>query len=102
VDSAVILITPRDPASLPVFDRALFDRLVRAGFSQRRKQMKNLMPEPPGGWIAMVEALGVPPTVRAEELSLEQWVAVARWYEQRTEKDRGQSSLNSIVILHNL
>ena len=92
VDSAIVRFTPRPPGSLPVFDRALFDRLVRAGFSQRRKQMKNLMPEPPVGWIAMVESLGVPPTVRAEELSLEQWVAVARWYEQRTEKDRGQRS----------
>lgn len=83
VDSAVIRLTPRDPATLPVFDHVLFDRLVRVGFSQRRKQLKNLMPECPGGFEALTQALGVSATVRAEELSLDQWIAIARWYENR-------------------
>lgn len=92
VDSAVIRVTPRDPATLPVFDRVLFDRLVRMGFSQRRKQMKNLLPEAPGGWSVLVEALGVSATVRAEELSLEQWIQIARCYENRTTADAGQKA----------
>jgi len=92
VDSAVIRLTPRDPASLPVFDRVLFDRLVRMGFSQRRKQLKNLLPEPPRSWQELVEALSVAASVRAEELSLEQWVQIARWYENRTEVDAGQKA----------
>jgi len=92
VDSAVIRLTPRDPATLPVFDRVLFDRLVRMGFSQRRKQLKNLLPEPPRSWVELVEALGVAASVRAEELSLEQWVQIARWYENRTEADAGQKA----------
>jgi len=84
VDSAVIRLTPRDPATLPVFDHVLFDRLVRIGFSQRRKQLKNLMPEcPNGGFEALTQALGVSATVRAEELALDQWIAIARWYENR-------------------
>ncbi len=83
VDSAVIRLKPRNPATLPVFDHVLFDRLVRVGFSQRRKQLKNLMPECPGGFEALTQALGVPATVRAEELSLDQWIAIARWYENR-------------------
>lgn len=92
VDSAVIRLTPRDPATLPVFDRVLFDRLVRMGFSQRRKQLKNLLPDPPRSWVELVEALGVAASVRAEELSLEQWVQMARWYENRTEADAGQKA----------
>lgn len=92
VDSAVIRVTPRDPATLPVFDHVLFDRLVRMGFSQRRKQMKNLLPEAPGGWSALVEALGVSVTVRAEELNLEQWIQIARCYENRTTADAGQKA----------
>ena len=92
VDSAVIRLTPRDPATLPVSDRVLFDRLVRMGFSQRRKQLKNLLPEPPRSWVELVEALGVAASVRAEELSLEQWVQIARWYENRTEADAGQKA----------
>jgi 16S rRNA (adenine1518-N6/adenine1519-N6)-dimethyltransferase len=92
VDSAVIRMTPRDPATLPVFDRALFDRLVRMGFSQRRKQLKNLLPEPPRGWSALVEALGVPVAIRAEELPLGQWIQIARWYEDRHSSDAGQKA----------
>jgi len=90
VDSAVIRLTPRDPASLPVFDRSWFDRLVRMGFSQRRKQLKNLLPEAPRGWQALSEALGVPLAIRAEELTLEQWIQIARWYEDRHTTDAGQ------------
>ncbi len=92
VDSAVIRFMPRPAGSLPVFDRGIFDRLVRMGFSQRRKQMKNLLPDPPGGWAAMTESLGVPHTVRAEELDLRQWVAIARWHENRHHEDRGQQA----------
>ena len=103
VDSAIIRLTPRAPETLPVFDRALFDRLVRMGFSQRRKQLKNLLPPPPASWAVLVERLAVPPTVRAEELSLAQWVELARVYEGRAEQDRGQraSELFDVVDEHN-
>lgn len=92
VDSAVVRMTPRDPASLPVCDRKMFERLVRLAFAQRRKQMKNLLPEAPGGWAALAESLGMPVTMRAEELSLEQWVHLSRWYEQRRSADAGQKA----------
>jgi len=92
VDSAIIRLTPRDPSTLPVFDHVLFDRLVRMGFSQRRKQLKNLLPEAPGGWESLVEALGVTGMVRAEALSLAQWIQIARHYEERHEVDAGQKA----------
>ncbi|MCB1227356.1 MAG: ribosomal RNA small subunit methyltransferase A, partial [Verrucomicrobiales bacterium] len=92
VDSAVVRLTPRDPASLPVFDRRVFDRLVRVGFGQRRKQLKNLLPPGPDTWEAAAAAVGLLVTARAEELSLLQWVALARWYEGRgATPDEGQS-----------
>lgn len=100
VDSAVIRLTPRDPASLPVFDHVLFDRLVRMGFSQRRKQLKKLLPEPPGGWEALIATLHMPATVRAEELSLTQWVQIARWYEQRHEADAGQKASEMFDVVN--
>lgn len=86
VDSAVVRLTPRDPRTLPVCDRRMFEKLVRLGFSQRRKQMKNLLPEPPGGWQALVHHLGKLATLRAEELSLEEWVNLSRWYENRRDR----------------
>ena len=99
VDSGVIRFRPRDPAALPVYDRAWFDRLVRMGFGQRRKQLKNLLPEAPNGWAALTEMLGMPPTVRAEELSLPQWVQLARWYEGRQTVDAGQKATEMFDVV---
>ena len=90
VDSAVIRLTPRPAGDLPVYDRRLFDRLVRMGFSQRRKQLKNLLPDAPQGWEALAGTLGKPIAMRAEELSLRDWVMLTRHYEGRPEEDRGQ------------
>ncbi len=90
VDSAVVRLTPRDPASLPVCDRRRFESLVRAGFSQRRKQLKNLLPPGPAAWGDLAETLALPETMRAEELTLAQWVALTRWFEGRREADAGQ------------
>jgi 16S rRNA (adenine1518-N6/adenine1519-N6)-dimethyltransferase len=80
VDSTVIRLTPRREV-LPVFDFRLFDSLVRRGFAQRRKQLRKQMPDAPP-WPEVAERIGVDPTVRAEELSLEEWVGVSRVYDR--------------------
>ncbi len=76
VDSAVIKIklTPRDYD--PALDKRFF-RLVRIGFSAKRKMLKNnlaagLPIESPIIAKTFLSA-GLPPKVRAEELSLEDW-----------------------------
>lgn len=80
VDSTVLLLTPRDERSLPVFDRALMDELMRRCFACRRKQMhKQLPPTPP--WQIIASALGLPLTARPEELSLLQWTELTRAYD---------------------
>jgi 16S rRNA (adenine1518-N6/adenine1519-N6)-dimethyltransferase len=90
VDSAVVRLTRKAPGALPVHDAKLFDRLVRIGFSQRRKQLKNVLPEPPDGWETLTRLLGRTTLVRAEELSLADWVLLTRYYEKRHHEDRGQ------------
>jgi len=106
IDSAVILCTPKRPGTLPVYDGAVFRRLVKMGFSQRRKQLKNLLPDeiPNGGWPALAASLGVDLMVRAEQLSLLQWVHIARWFEGRTDVDRGQKATEmfDVVDEHNV
>jgi 16S rRNA (adenine1518-N6/adenine1519-N6)-dimethyltransferase len=62
--------------------------------------MKNLMPDPPGGWAALVEHLGVPVSVRAEELTLAKWVDLTRWYEGRKEQDRGQRATELFDVVN--
>ncbi len=82
VDSALIALTPRAPDELPVCDVPTFDGLVRAGFSQRRKQLGNLLrkyfTERNGlSWPLVAGLIGVKETVRGEELSLRQWIALS-------------------------
>ena len=91
IDSAVIRLTPRPDGSLPAFHRGLFDRLVTAGFSQRRKQLRKLLPPGPISWPELTEKLDRPPTVRAEELGLRDWVELTRVYGGLTTADQGQS-----------
>lgn len=76
VDSAVMRLTPRR-VPLPVHDARLFDRLIRMGFAQRRKQLHKQLPLEVD-WEHSAAALGLAPAARAEELTLEQWVELAR------------------------
>lgn len=76
VDSALVRISPRDEHELPPCDHSVFQRLVRRGFSQRRKQLGKLIREEAPAWEAIAAELGLNPKARAEELSLQQWIAV--------------------------
>lgn len=91
VHSAVIVLTPRDRHELPTFNEPLFAKLVRQGFSQRRKQLKNVLSTVIPDWPALCAHLGVPLHVRAEELSVEQWVEMARYCDTHPLKDHAQS-----------
>src|SRR5207247_6189488 len=77
VDSAVVRILPRDPLELPQHDDQLLRRLVRAGFSQRRKQLRKLIREHIKDWDTVSRRLNISANARAEELSLPQWIALA-------------------------
>lgn len=83
VDSAVIKITRKPVADIqselvePLF------KLAKAGFSSKRKLLsKNLLPavgkKNKAALAEAFEELGLLPTVRAQELSLEEWVALAQ------------------------
>lgn len=76
VDSALVRITPRNKDELPVCNVAIFEKLVRRGFSQRRKQLGKLIREDASNWEMIASDLGLNPQARAEDLSLEQWIAL--------------------------
>jgi 16S rRNA (adenine1518-N6/adenine1519-N6)-dimethyltransferase len=86
VASAVVRITPRSPTEVDVFDPAMFQRIVRLGFSQRRKQLRKLLSDCVGDWKIAAEKIGVLPSARAEELSLDQWIALANFITPSDEK----------------
>jgi 16S rRNA (adenine1518-N6/adenine1519-N6)-dimethyltransferase len=81
VESAVLAATLR-PARDPVVDPARFRRLVKAGFAQRRKTLRNALDagkiaEPPRLAEAL-ETAGIDPARRGETLTLAEWAALER------------------------
>ncbi|MBX3084013.1 MAG: ribosomal RNA small subunit methyltransferase A [Anaerolineae bacterium] len=82
VDSAVVKIEVYPAPIVEVPSEAIFFRVVRAGFSQKRKQLKNSLgagleishPEA----AAIIAMASIDPTRRAETLALEEWAAIAR------------------------
>ena len=90
IDSRVAILHQR-PEGLPAYDRRLFDELIRRGFAQRRKQLKKQMP-PDVDWQDLTKALGVLDTVRAEELTLDQWVALNGFCDPNPLKDLPQKA----------
>jgi 16S rRNA (adenine1518-N6/adenine1519-N6)-dimethyltransferase len=78
VDSALVVLERRPPRALPPVRASFFDDLVQRGFSQRRKQLKSLLKPDDAVWSAWCRQQNLPPTGRAENLSVAQWIDLAR------------------------
>ena len=91
IDSAIVHFQKREPGELPPFDARIFDRVVRQGFSQRRKQMKKLLDTGDLSWGDVCEEFGWETSVRAEQVAVEDWVALARLLDPHPLKDNPQS-----------
>ncbi len=81
VDSAVIRLDVRPTPAVAVPEVEGFFRVVKAGFSQKRKQLRNSLA---GGLQldntqadALLTGAGIDPQRRAETLTLPEWAAVA-------------------------
>ena len=75
VTSAVVHIVPGEqPAGV---DPRVIERLTEAAFGQRRKMLRSSLKSMPGALDA-AETLGIDPQCRAETLSVEEWIALAR------------------------
>jgi len=76
VDSAVVRMRPLPAAEVLSCDEALFGEVVRRAFTQRRKTLRNAL----GGIIDApgLQALGIDPQLRPENLGVAEYVAVAR------------------------
>lgn len=86
VDSAVIRIDLFDQPFLPEAQLDRFFQVIRAGFSQKRKTLRNslshglhLSGNDAAGWLLQA---GIQPDRRAETLSLAEWKALIEKYPQ--------------------
>jgi 16S rRNA (adenine1518-N6/adenine1519-N6)-dimethyltransferase len=84
VDSGIVALTPRPAGEFPACDGVRFTALVKQGFSQRRKQLRKMLASYALDWPALCAHLGVLETCRAEELSLEQWIALTNFVADET------------------
>jgi 16S rRNA (adenine1518-N6/adenine1519-N6)-dimethyltransferase len=80
VDSACIVLERRAEPLLPAASRQTFVKLVKRGFSQRRKMMLKLLKQDwPEDMLRRAFAqAGLPPQIRAEQISLEQFVRLTQ------------------------
>lgn len=82
VESAVVRIDRHGRPPVPMAEREAFFRIVRAGFSQPRKQLRNslaaglaLSPQEAAEALRQAE---IDPHLRAERLSLEDWARLTK------------------------
>jgi 16S rRNA (adenine1518-N6/adenine1519-N6)-dimethyltransferase len=73
VASSVVSVTPR-PAPLAQAEWRVLEKVTAAAFGQRRKMLRSSLK----ALGVDLEALGIEPTARAEELSVEEFCAIAR------------------------
>ncbi|HRJ06157.1 MAG TPA: 16S rRNA (adenine(1518)-N(6)/adenine(1519)-N(6))-dimethyltransferase RsmA [Candidatus Saccharibacteria bacterium] len=82
VDSQVIVLTVRRKALISPEDEKQFFRTVKAGFSAKRKKLRSSLSGGLGIEKPEVETLlrdaGISSDVRAEDLSIEEWLKVIR------------------------
>jgi 16S rRNA (adenine1518-N6/adenine1519-N6)-dimethyltransferase len=76
VTSSVVRLTPRPVP--PACDRRLLERVVEAAFGQRRKMLRQSLKSLGIDPLALLAAAALDPTARAEDISVEGFVALAR------------------------
>lgn len=99
VESALVRLTPRLPNEFSFYDRGLFLTLIRRGFSQRRKQVGKLLCERVKDWPSAAQEICASSKARAEELSLEQWIALTRFVQPPAAQLAGNDAAEEFVIV---
>jgi 16S rRNA (adenine1518-N6/adenine1519-N6)-dimethyltransferase len=76
VKSSLVQLAPR-PEPLPC-DRRLLEAVTQAAFGQRRKMLRQSLRSLGVNTLELIEAAGLDPTARAEDVSVEEFVLLAR------------------------
>lgn len=92
VDSAVVRLRPRTIAT-PADHPQKLETLVKLGFSSKRKMLRNNLQSlvEREQLNQLLENLGVDPQVRAEDLSVEQWITLSNQIHYSSETNVGES-----------
>jgi 16S rRNA (adenine1518-N6/adenine1519-N6)-dimethyltransferase len=82
VVSSVLSLEVRDVPLISLSDRDRFFTILRAGFSAPRKQLRNSLAQglrrPAAAIVSGIEAAGIDPALRPEDLSIDDWLRLSR------------------------
>ncbi len=81
VDSAVVRLVPYETKPWPAKDVAMLGKVTSTAFNMRRKTLRNNLKGLLGD--ADYETLGIDPGLRPEQISVEQYVAIANLLSDR-------------------
>jgi len=81
VTSSVVRLVPR--AEPLACDAGALQRVTAAGFGQRRKMLRQSLKTLDVDALALLDRAGIEPTARAEEVSIEGFVALARAFSSK-------------------
>ncbi|HWC30149.1 MAG TPA: rRNA adenine N-6-methyltransferase family protein, partial [Dehalococcoidia bacterium] len=80
VVSSVVKLEVRPEPLVPRAELPAFFRVVRAGFSAPRKQLRNTLAQGLGASLAdaanAIEAAGLDPSLRPQDLDIDAWLAL--------------------------
>jgi 16S rRNA (adenine1518-N6/adenine1519-N6)-dimethyltransferase len=89
VDSAILKIKLHSQPSVAVTDKESFFKVVRAGFSARRKQIGNSLAQglelPKAECLSLLGKTNIVPQRRAETLTLDEWIKLWQIFTQVNE-----------------
>lgn len=92
VGSAVVKLARRETPAVEVRDEKTFFSIVRAAFAQRRKTLLNALTGAGLGlgkeqWNNIIKSAGIKPGARGETLGMDQFAALAKYYEEYLDSD---------------
>jgi 16S rRNA (adenine1518-N6/adenine1519-N6)-dimethyltransferase len=100
VDSAIVRMRTLEAPRFPEAPDSLITRIARAAFGQRRKTLRNTLAKsgamglPPDAALEAMEEAGVNPQERPQNVSLEEFAALARAVQaRRPPKGAGDAGL---------
>lgn len=91
VDSQVVVLEMCDAPLVPIAQQKMFFRIAKAGFSNKRKKLRSSLSAGLAIGKQEVEQLlakvDVSPEMRAQDLSIAQWQAIAQQYDESIKND---------------
>ena len=85
VDSCCIQLIRRDNPMLTIEETAVFKKIIKRGFSERRKKLMKLLKHdwPNEAVIDVFKTLGLDEKIRGEKVSLEQFIEMTKYLNQK-------------------